>query len=151
MTGTAFAVGLALVAGVAGSVQVAVMGRFGERYGTWEALAANLLFSTLVAMVLLVAVRRGSVASFVDVVHAPWWYWAGGGLMGVIVVATITIVSPRLGTTATIALLIAGQLTMGVLIDKFGLFGFDRIEIAWPRVLGVLLLAIGAALSLYKR
>lgn len=149
MTGTAFAITLALLAGLAGSVQVAVMGRFGERFGTWEALAANLLFSTLIATALLVAIR-GSFSSFTQVVHAPWWFWAGGGTMGVVVVATITIVSPRIGTTATIGLLIAGQLAMGVVIDRYGLFGFDEIPLSWPRALGILLLAAGAALSLYK-
>ena len=108
---------LALVAGLAGSVQVAVMGRFGERIGTFEALAANLAFSTLIAVTLLLVLRQ-SLAGFGDALRSPWWYWVGGGGMGVVVVLAITVVTPRLGATATIALLIAGQLAMGAAIDR---------------------------------
>jgi uncharacterized membrane protein YdcZ (DUF606 family) len=36
------------------------------------------------------------------------------------------------------------------LIDRFGWFGYDRIPIGWARILGLLLLAAGAALSLRK-
>jgi len=49
-----------------------------------------------------------------------------------------------------VGILIAGQLAMGAAIDRWGLFGSDRIALHWPRVLGIGLLAVGAALSLRK-
>ena len=142
-------VALALAAGIAGSIQVAVMGRFGQRIGSFEALAANLLFSTLIAISVLLVLRQ-SLAGFGDALRSPWWYWIGGGGMGVVVVLTITVVTPRIGTAATIGLLIAGQLAMGVVIDSYGLFGVDKVPVSWPRVLGVLLLAAGAVLALRR-
>jgi transporter family-2 protein len=147
--GTAAAASLALVAGLAGSVQVAVMGRFGERIGAFEALAANLLFSTLIAVTVLFALRQ-SLAGFGDALRSPWWYWVGGGGMGVVVVLTITVVTPRIGAAATIGLLIAGQLAMGALIDRYGWFGVEKVPLTFPRALGVLLLAAGAALALRR-
>lgn len=147
--GTAAAASLAVTAGVAGSIQVAVMGRFGERIGSFEALAANLIFSTIVATVALLVLRQ-SLSGFGDALRSPWWYWVGGGGMGVVVVLTITVVTPRIGTAATIGLLIAGQLAMGVVIDRYGLFGVDQVALSWPRVLGVLLLAVGAVLALRR-
>ena len=39
---------------------------------------------------------------------------------------------------------------MGVVIDKFGLFGLEKIPFGWERVLGVVLLTLGAALSLRR-
>jgi len=57
--GTGLAAILALLAGLAGSVQAAVMGRFGERIGTVEALAWASLLSLGLALVLLFVVRRG--------------------------------------------------------------------------------------------
>ncbi len=125
------------------------MGRFGQRIGSFEALAANLVFSTLVATAVLLVVRQ-SLAGFGGALRAPWWYWLGGGGMGVVVVLTITVVTPRLGAAATIGLLIAGQLAMGVAIDRYGLFGVDQVDLTWPRALGVLLLGVGAALALYR-
>jgi bacterial/archaeal transporter family-2 protein len=147
--GTAAAATLALVAGLAGSIQVAVMGRFGERIGSYEAIAANLLFSTLIATTILLLVRQ-SLAGFGEALHSPWWYWVGGGGMGVVVVFTITVVTPQIGATATIGLLIAGQLAMGVLIDRYGWFGVEQVPLHWPRIVGVLLLAVGALLALRK-
>jgi transporter family-2 protein len=147
--GTAAAASLALVAGLAGSIQVAVMGRFGARIGSFEAIAANLFFSTLIATAVLLVLRQ-SLAGFGDALRSPWWYWVGGGGMGVVVVLAITIVTPRIGTAATIGLLIAGQLAMGVVIDRYGLFGVDEVALSWPRVLGVLLLAAGAVLALRR-
>ena len=147
--GTAAAATLALIAGLAGSVQVAVMGRFGERIGSLEALAANLLFSTLIATTVLLVFRQ-SLAGFGDAVRSPWWYWVGGGGMGVVVVLSITVVTPKIGAAATIGLLIAGQLAMGVLIDRYGWFGVEQVPLSWPRLLGVLLLAVGALLALRR-
>jgi transporter family-2 protein len=70
--------------------------------------------------------------------------------MGAIVVLSITFAAPRIGTFATIGLLIAGQLAMGVLIDAFGLFGLDRIPLNLARVIGLLLLAGGSILILKR-
>ena len=124
------------------------MGRFGERVGALEALAFSLAVSTLIAIGLLLALRQ-SLDGFSEAARSPWWLWTGG-LMGVVVVFSITFSAPRIGAAATIGILIAGQLAMGVAIDRFGLFGLERVTLTWPRALGVALLAIGAALSLSR-
>ena len=145
---TSVAVGLAVFAGLAGSVQVAVMGRFGDRIGVLEALT----FATCVQLALSVAillVARLGTGGLGGAFRAPQWMWLGG-LMGLTVVFTITFAQPRIGATATIGILIAGQLVMGAVIDRFGLFGVQEIGISWPRAVGIGLLGIGAALSLVR-
>jgi transporter family-2 protein len=124
------------------------MGRFGERIGTVEALAWATLLSVVIAMAVLLVARRGT-GGLSDAWAAPKWMWAGAAL-GTFIVFSITVVSPRIGTTATIALLVAGQLAMGTAIDRFGLFGFEQIALSWPRVLGIALLAVGAVLTLKR-
>ena len=146
--GTGLAAALALAAGFAGSVQAAVMGRFGERVGSIEAVTWALVLSVGVAILVLLVARRG-VGEITDVWSAPRWMWAGA-LLGTFVVFTITLTTPRIGTTATIGLLVAGQLAMGAIIDRYGLFGFERIALTWPRALGIALLAAGAALTLKR-
>jgi transporter family-2 protein len=146
--GTGLAAALALAAGLAGSVQAAVMGRFGERIGSLEALAWATILSVLIAMAALLVARRG-LGNLGEAWSAPKWLWLGAAL-GTFIVFTITLVSPRIGTTATIALLVAGQLVAGTVIDRFGLFGFEQIALTWPRVLGIAMLAAGAALTLKR-
>lgn len=145
---TSLAVALAVLAGLAGSVQVAVMGRFGGRIGVFEALS----FSTAVQLVFSVAILlavRGGVGGLPQSLKTPAWMWIGG-LMGLTVVGAITFAQPRIGATATIGILIAGQILMGAVIDRFGLFGVDQIAISPVRAAGIALLGIGAALSLVR-
>lgn len=144
----AAAVALTVLAGLAGSIQVAVMGRFGARIGVVEALTFATALQLVLAVSMLLVVRLGT-GGLGGAFRAPHWMWAGGA-MGMIVVFTITFAQPRIGATATIGILIAGQLAMGAVIDRFGLFGVTQIGISWPRALGIGLLAAGAALSLAR-
>jgi len=144
----AFAVFLAIVAGLAGSVQVAVMARLGDRVGVFGALAWATFLTAAIAF-LLMLVARQSVAGFADAARQPIWLWSGA-VMGVLIVLTITFAGSRIGVAATVGILIAGQLAMGTLIDRFGLFGVQRVAIAWPRAIGIALLAVGAALTLRR-
>jgi len=146
--GTGLAATLALLAGLAGAVQAAVMGRFGERVGLVEALAWVTLLSVAISFAALLVVRRG-IGDLADAWTAPKWLWLGA-FLGTFVVFTITLASPRIGTAATIGLLVAGQLVAGAAIDRYGLFGFERIALTWPRALGIALLAAGAALTLRR-
>lgn len=148
MSWTGAAVAVALAAGILGSVQVAVMGRFGERVGTLEALAFTTVVGALIASVVLLLLRR-SLDGYAAALGAPKWLWLGGAI-GVFVVGSITLAGPRIGTTATVALLIAGQLGAALAIDRLGWFGVDRVAVSWVRVLGVLLLVAGAALTLRR-
>jgi bacterial/archaeal transporter family-2 protein len=146
--GTGLAAVLALLAGLAGSVQAAVMGRFGERVGLVEALAWVTLLSLAISFGVLLVTRQG-LGALADAWAAPKWLWLGAAL-GTFVVFTITLSSPRIGTAATIGLLVAGQLAAGAVIDRYGLFGFERIALSWPRALGIALLAAGAVLTLRR-
>lgn len=136
------------MAGLAGSIQAAVMGRLGERIGLVEALAWATLLSVVIALAALLVVRRG-VGDLGDAWTLPKWLWLGA-VLGTFIVFTITFASPRIGTAATIGLLVAGQLASGALIDRYGLFGFERIPLNWPRAVGIALLAAGAALTLRR-
>ena len=145
---TSLAVVLAILAGLAGSVQVAVMGRFDDRIGVVEALFFATCVQLLLSLAILLVARLGT-GRLGEAFHAPPWMWLGG-LMGLTVVFAITFAQPRIGATTTIGILIAGQLLMGAVIDRFGLFGVEQIDISWPRALGIGLLGVGAALSLVR-
>src|SRR5882762_4822683 len=124
------------------------MGRFGGRIGVFEALSFSTAVQLLFSLLILLAVRGGTGA-LPSAFRTPAWMWIGG-LMGLTVVTAITFAQPRIGAAATIGILIAGQILMGAIIDRFGLFGVERIAISPMRVLGIALLGIGAALSLVR-
>ncbi len=146
--GNALAVVLAVSAGLAGSVQAAVMGKLGERVGIFEALAFSTIVALVIAFTTLLVVRQ-SVGGIGEAARQPVWLWTGGALSAFIVLA-ITVGPPRIGVTATVAMVIAGNLVMAALIDRFGLLGNEPIDLNWSRVLGLLLLVAGAALTLRR-
>src|SRR3954452_7960281 len=148
MSGNLLATVLTISAGIAGSVQVALMSRLGERIGVFEALGFSAAVTAGLAFVLLLAARR-SIAGYGDALRQPWWMLMGG-VCGLLIVFTVTYAGPRIGVAATVGILIAGQLAMGAAIDKWGLFRSEKIALGWPRLVGIALLAIGAALSLRK-
>lgn len=145
---TGFAGSIALLAGVAGAVQVAVMGRFGERIGPLEALAFSTVLTAIVAAVVLLAARR-TFDGFGEAARSPKWMWIGA-LMGAVIVLSITVAAPKIGVVATTGLLIVGQLAAATLVDRFGLFGVERMGITATKAAGLVLLAAGAALTLRR-
>ena len=146
--GAAAAIAVCLVAGLAGALQAAVMGRFGERIGVVEAVAFASLVTTLSAFTTLLVARQ-SVSGIGDGFRAPAWMWTAG-IMSAFIVFAVALGPPRIGTTTTIALVIAGNLVMAAIVDRFGLFGLERIGLSPIRVLGIVLLGVGAALTLYR-
>jgi bacterial/archaeal transporter family-2 protein len=148
MNSTALAALLALAAGLGGAVQIAVQGRLGDRVGSIEAMATASLIGAVVALgVLLIA--RQSLAGIGDAAGAPKWMLLGG-VMSALIILAITVAGPRIGIVATTAVLIAAQFSLAAIIDKYGWFGVNQIALSWPRVVGIVLLFAGAALTLRR-
>lgn len=145
---TGLAVALSATAGLAGAVQAAVMGELGGRVGTGPAVAASAVVSIAVALPALAFVA-GGYAGLLDVARQPPWLWTGG-VLSVYIILAITVGAPRIGVSATIGLVIAGNLVMAAVVDQLGLFGLDRVPISATRALGMVLLGVGAALTLAR-
>ena len=146
--GNALAVGITLVGGVAGTLQVAVMGRFGDRVGVLPAFAFGAATTALIGLVLLLVARR-SLVGYSHAWDSPKWLWIGG-LMGAIVVLGITFAAPRIGTTSTVGIFVFAQFAAAAVFDRYGFFGVDRIPLGAARITGLVLLGLGAALTLKR-
>ena len=142
------AVTLAATAGLAGAVQAAVMGELGERVGIVPAVAFSVIVAVLLGLAALLMWER-SFGGVRAALHEPAWLWLGG-VMSIYIVLAVTVGPPRIGVAATVGIVIAGNLVSAALIDRYGLFGQDVIPIDRWRLLGLLLLAAGAALSLSR-
>jgi transporter family-2 protein len=70
------------------------------------------------------------------------WAWFGG-LFGAFYVAVSTIVAAELGASSLLALALAGQLAMALVVDHFGWLGMPENPITWVRLVGVALLGTG--------
>ena len=147
MSATRIAIAMSFAAGLAGAAQASVSGALGKRVGSVQAAA----FGAILAAVLLVglAVVAGRGGGIADVLRQPVWLWISG-VFGAGIVLTLAYAPPRVGTFATVALMIAGQLLAGAAIDAFGWLGTERIPVTASRVIGLVLLTVGAALTLKR-
>jgi len=132
--------------GIAIAVQPSINGRLAQKVGTFESSCISFAVGTLLLLAVVLVAGKGSLRGAGD---ASWWELTGGALGAFFVTMTIVAI-PRLGTTATMAAVIGAQLTTGVLLDHFGLFGFRTIPLDSKRAIGVALLMAGASLIIRK-
>ena len=75
----------------------------------------------------------------------PWWMWTGG-LCGAVIVFGNAWLVPKVGVGVFSMALLVGQLTLSMLMEHNGWLGAPRKRIAWPQIVGILLMLAGVAL-----
>lgn len=76
----------------------------------------------------------------------PIWLFLAGGCLGAMFVAVMTILTPKLGAATMMALVVAGQLITGLVVDHYGWFGLAVKEVSLGRLTGAGFLIAGAIL-----
>jgi len=103
------------------------------------------VISSLIGIVLLsvaIAVIRAPIPTVGRVMAAPWAAWIGG-LLGAVYAVTVVVIARDLGATTLTALVVTGQLICSVVLDHYGLLGFDVHAAGLGRVVGCALLLAG--------
>ena len=138
------AVALTAIAGVLVGIQAPVNSRLGRAIGSVQAATFSFVVGAA-ALALAATLFYGGLGSFGQAGKAPAWAWIGG-LLGASYVTVAILTVRTLGVSGLTALVICGQLTAAVLIDRFGLFGIARQSIGATRIAGLVLLVVGALL-----
>jgi transporter family-2 protein len=72
-----------------------------------------------------------------------------GGLLGAFFVFGTTLLAPRIGVAKMVALIIAGQVIVSLLMDRQGWLGLAVREVTTPRLAGAALVVAGVVLVNY--
>lgn len=110
------------------------------RAGMW-----NFTVGLSVFVVLALATRSFAVPSVATLRSVPTWTLFGGCIGASIVLSGIML-APKLGGALLFALVVFGQLASGLILDHFGVAGFERNPATVGRVAGVLVVLAGVAL-----
>lgn len=135
---------LAVIGGSLSGLQAAISGRLGHLVGTVQAVLISI--ATSFVAILLISTLARTWGSLPRLATIPAVLFTGG-LAGLAFVFTITWITPLLGVTATLVLTILGQLTIGLVLDHFGIFRESAVPVTPLRLLAVLLVVIAAYLS----
>ena len=112
--------------------------------------AAMLAFAIGAAALLSLLVLSGNPLPRREAMAAvPWWIWFGG-LIGVYVVLTSILAVPRLGIASYMVCVIMGQLAASYAYDRFGAFGMPVREFSNLNLIGLLMVATGAGLVVWR-
>jgi bacterial/archaeal transporter family-2 protein len=142
------AVLLGVAAGCLVGMQAPVNSRLGKSIGSIQAASFSFLVGTVVLLA-IAAFVHGGWGNIAHVGRAPGWALIGG-LLGAVYVSVALVAVRTLGAGGLTAVVIAGQLTISVVIDRFGLLGISKTPIGAQRIVGLGLLVAGAALVVRK-
>ena len=133
---------IGLAGGAAVGIQSPIAGAMGQRVGGMASSLIIHISGAIFSGLFLLLLGGEKLRSWPTL---PW-YMLGAGIFGVVLYQTINVTLPRLGSTMMIALIITGQLLVGILIDHFGLLGVVTRPIDLSRILGIAALLVGGYL-----
>lgn len=139
-----------ILMGVLGGMCLAIQGGVNSQLNVaWTQspiLAAAVSFTIgAIALFIVVFALKIPIPKQIKGTDTKWWHWTGGLLGGYLVFAA-TFLAPLVGAGMLIGLILMGQLSTAVILDHFGLIGFEKKPVNARKVLGVLLLAAGVVL-----
>ena len=129
--------------GIAAAVQPCINGSLARKTGTLESALVSFIVGTFALIIVVLLAGRGTLRG----VHEASLWELSGGFLGAFFVFSVTYVVPRIGTMAAMAVIIAGQLIAGAVIDHYGFFDFKAVPLDFKRIAAIVFLLAGAFLA----
>ena len=136
---------LAISAGAVLPLQAALNAKMGKAVGdpVYAALISFVIGS--IGLFAYVLIAKTELSAIQQAKSVNWAVWTAG-ILGAFYVAAVIILAPKLGTALTFGLVVAGQLSVSLVFDHFGLFNLPVHEITWQRIAGILCIVGGVLL-----
>jgi transporter family-2 protein len=137
---------LAIVAGTMTAFQPLVNAKLNGQVSSplWAAFISFAVGATI--LFILAWATSGKFLS-IETAGLKWWMFLGGAL-GAFFVTTALFIVPHLGVATMIALFVAGQLISSALLDHYGFLAAAPNPINVQKLIGLILLAVGAFITL---
>jgi len=142
MLGTVITILIGILGGLSVGLQGPIAAQMGRRVGSTASSFVVHISGTVFSGLLLFARGGENIQNW----GSLSWYMLGSGLFGLVLYLTINHTMPRLGAATALALIIIGQLTVGLIVDHFGLFDTAIHQVNAWRMAGVALLLAGGYL-----
>jgi bacterial/archaeal transporter family-2 protein len=140
MTSILIAIILAAIAGMAVTIQSPLASTLNQRIGQIESVFIVHVGGTIVSGIILLFLSGGNMRAWRE---TPWYTWLAG-VLGLVVIASVNIAIVRLGSVASVSIMVAAQLALGAVMDHFGWLGLEVRPLTLPRIIGMAVLGFGA-------
>lgn len=133
---------LSIICGIASSVQIGLNATLAKGLGNemWTAIVA--LFIGALGLSVYAILTQNMSFKWQGISTAPLWVWTGG-LLGAVFVAGSMIAAPKIGSAMFVGLILVGQMLAALVLDHYGLLGFQQSQINLGKILGMCLLVGG--------
>jgi transporter family-2 protein len=134
---------IGLISGVAVGLQSPLASMITQRLGMLESIFIIHIGGAILIAIPLIFIGGGNLGDW----RSLPWYALAAGSMGLIVVAGVSFMIPRVGVATAITLIIAGQLVISSILDHYGLLGVEVRHINLQRIFGLIIVFAGAWLT----
>ena len=135
---------MGLAGGVAVGLQSPMASMITQRLGIFESVFIVHVGGALIALIPLLFYGGGKLGEWRSV---PW-YTLAAGVFGLVVIAAISYMIPRVGVAASIITVVTGQLLVGVILDHYGLLEATTRPLDVTRVIGLVVMLVGVWLTI---
>lgn len=132
---------ISVISGILMSVQGVFNSEVTKQTGVWIAAAFVQVTAFIVCMAAWFVTGRES--GFGEVVLARPVYLLSGGIIGAFITYTVIIGMNTLGPAQSVIFIITAQIISAYLIELLGLFGVEKSQFHWTKLLGVILMVAG--------
>lgn len=137
---------IAIISGIAMSIQGVFNTRLGEKIGVWETNVLVQASAFILTLIISFFWGKGSYANIKDVSKI----YLLGGVLGVIITFTVMKSVSSMGPTLGIGIILIAQLFAAALIDAFGLFESKKINFSLQHFIGIAIMIIGIVIFKWK-
>lgn len=142
MESTLLIILIGLIGGIAVGLQSPMASMLTQRLGIFESVFIVHIGGALIALI-----PMWIYGSRLSQWRSAPWYTLGAGVFGLVVIASISYMIPRVGVAAAITSIVAGQLLVSALLDHFGLLGASVRAFDATRILGLGVVLVGVWLT----
>ena len=141
---------VALIIGCGAPLQAGINSLLGKSLGhPLLAAATNTTVATLSILIVMLLVRV-KLPSVKVAMAAPWWMYCGG-VIGAFAVFGALNFAPKMGAAAYVSVTILGIVTASLLLDHFGVVGFQKHPITFGKLFGAVMVVFGMAIIQFQR
>ena len=134
---------IGLVGGIAVGLQAPMASMITQRLGIFESVFIVHLGGALLALLPLLFYGGGNLARWKEL---PWYTLLAGGF-GLIVIAALSHMIPRIGVAGAVITIVAGQMLVSTVLDHFGWLGGMGRPMDPTRAVGMAVVLVGVWLT----
>lgn len=137
---------LAIISGIAMSIQGVFNTRLGEKIGLWETTVLVQAIALICSLIISFFYGDGSYSNLKNTNKL----YLLGGVLGVVITFTVIKSVGSMGPTLGIGIILIAQLLSAALIDAFGLLGNEKIKFSLNNLIGIAIMIIGIVIFKWK-